>query len=204
LNAKYTFYLGLTIHSIAVGLCIGFIFGATNIIRYGPGPQGMMRTLGQYMLGSAATFGYEGYHVVQSMEVSLTLLQILHVHRHNHSNRELANRHRSIPLRSSTKRTTDDHAVGSHAEENGQGAAVRISRGESIDTCKENGSARIGAATRLQGRRMTHRAKDGKRLLMCIHRALSGRDIPSSRKTVHARCNVGCRATTTFPKPCRS
>jgi hypothetical protein len=42
---------------IAVGLIIGFIFGATNIIRYGPGPNGMMRTLGQYMLGSAATFG---------------------------------------------------------------------------------------------------------------------------------------------------
>ncbi|EME38952.1 hypothetical protein DOTSEDRAFT_75601 [Dothistroma septosporum NZE10] len=41
-----------------VGLCIGFIFGATNIIRFGPGPNGMMRTLGQYMLGSAATFGF--------------------------------------------------------------------------------------------------------------------------------------------------
>jgi hypothetical protein len=41
-----------------VGLVIGFIFGATNIIRFGPGPNGMMRTLGQYMLGSAATFGY--------------------------------------------------------------------------------------------------------------------------------------------------
>jgi len=42
----------------AVGLVIGFIFGATNIIRFGPGPNGMMRTLGQYMVGSAATFGY--------------------------------------------------------------------------------------------------------------------------------------------------
>ncbi|KAL9526641.1 hypothetical protein SMMN14_09607 [Sphaerulina musiva] len=41
-----------------VGLIIGFIFGATNIIRYGPGPNGMMRTLGQYMLGSSATFGF--------------------------------------------------------------------------------------------------------------------------------------------------
>ncbi|KAF2452563.1 reactive mitochondrial oxygen species modulator 1-domain-containing protein [Lineolata rhizophorae] len=41
-----------------VGLIIGFIFGATNIIRFGPGPNGMMRTLAQYMLGSAATFGF--------------------------------------------------------------------------------------------------------------------------------------------------
>jgi len=47
----------LTLHT-AVGLVIGFIFGATNIIRFGPGPNGMMRTLGQYMVGSAATFGY--------------------------------------------------------------------------------------------------------------------------------------------------
>ncbi|KAF2104001.1 hypothetical protein NA57DRAFT_50853 [Rhizodiscina lignyota] len=42
----------------SVGLIIGFIFGATNIIRFGPGPNGIMRTLGQYMAGSAATFGF--------------------------------------------------------------------------------------------------------------------------------------------------
>ena len=47
----------------AVGLIIGFIFGATNIIRYGPGPNGMMRTLGQYMLGSSATFGCVADHI---------------------------------------------------------------------------------------------------------------------------------------------
>ncbi|KAF2220373.1 reactive mitochondrial oxygen species modulator 1-domain-containing protein, partial [Elsinoe ampelina] len=42
----------------SVGLIIGFIFGATNIIRFGPGPNGMLRTIGQYMVGSAATFGF--------------------------------------------------------------------------------------------------------------------------------------------------
>jgi hypothetical protein len=43
------------------------IFGATNIIRFGPGPNGMMRTLGQYMVGSAATFGYENREAFQQI-----------------------------------------------------------------------------------------------------------------------------------------
>ncbi|KAF4624416.1 hypothetical protein G7Y89_g13755 [Cudoniella acicularis] len=40
-----------------VGVIIGFIFGSVNIMRYGAGPNGVMRSLGQYMLGSGATFG---------------------------------------------------------------------------------------------------------------------------------------------------
>ncbi|KAK9458283.1 reactive mitochondrial oxygen species modulator 1-domain-containing protein [Dipodascopsis uninucleata] len=41
----------------SVGIVVGFLFGGFSIIRYGPGPNGFMRSLGQYMLGSAATFG---------------------------------------------------------------------------------------------------------------------------------------------------
>ncbi|KAG7047049.1 hypothetical protein JMJ77_0015266 [Colletotrichum scovillei] len=40
-----------------VGSVMGFVFGSVNIMRYGAGPNGIMRTLGQYMLGSGATFG---------------------------------------------------------------------------------------------------------------------------------------------------
>ncbi|KAF4587341.1 mitochondrial genome maintenance protein Mgr2 [Ophiocordyceps camponoti-floridani] len=41
-----------------VGVIIGFIFGTVNIFRYGAGSQGVMRTLGQYMGASGATFGF--------------------------------------------------------------------------------------------------------------------------------------------------
>ena len=32
--------------------------GALTIMRYGAGPNGPLRTLAQYMIGSGATFGY--------------------------------------------------------------------------------------------------------------------------------------------------
>ncbi|CAD6502118.1 BgTH12-02359 [Blumeria graminis f. sp. triticale] len=41
-----------------VGLIIGFIFGSVNIMRFGAGPSGITRTLGNYMIGSGATFGF--------------------------------------------------------------------------------------------------------------------------------------------------
>lgn len=33
--------------------------GVVTIFQYGAGPNGVMRTLGKYMIGSGATFGYE-------------------------------------------------------------------------------------------------------------------------------------------------
>ncbi|GJE87841.1 Romo1 domain-containing protein [Phanerochaete sordida] len=41
-----------------VGLTIGFIFGSYSILRGGAGPRGVLSTLSQYMLSSAATFGF--------------------------------------------------------------------------------------------------------------------------------------------------
>ncbi|KAI1779252.1 reactive mitochondrial oxygen species modulator 1-domain-containing protein [Hypoxylon cercidicola] len=41
-----------------VGVIIGFIFGVSSIFRFGAGPNGIMRTLGQYMLVSGSTFGF--------------------------------------------------------------------------------------------------------------------------------------------------
>jgi len=42
----------------SVGLIIGFLFGGYNLVKHGPGPNGFVRSLGRYMLGSAATFGF--------------------------------------------------------------------------------------------------------------------------------------------------
>ena len=41
-----------------VGLTIGFIGGGIQILRAGPGPRGALGTLSQFMLSSAATFGF--------------------------------------------------------------------------------------------------------------------------------------------------
>ncbi|KAK9717296.1 subunit of TIM23 translocase complex [Basidiobolus ranarum] len=41
-----------------IGLCIGLVFGTVTLLRYGPGRNGYVQTLGRYMVSSAATFGF--------------------------------------------------------------------------------------------------------------------------------------------------
>lgn len=42
---------------VSVGCCVGVLFGGFNALRYGPGPQGFLRYIGQNMAASAAMFG---------------------------------------------------------------------------------------------------------------------------------------------------
>ena len=52
--------------------------GGFNIIRYGAGPNGPMRTLGQYMLGSGATFGYEAsLSIILARHGALSSIEVL-------------------------------------------------------------------------------------------------------------------------------
>ncbi|ESZ89888.1 hypothetical protein SBOR_9724 [Sclerotinia borealis F-4128] len=41
-----------------VGTILGFMYGTLTIIKFGPGPNGVWRTLRTYMLTSGSTFGF--------------------------------------------------------------------------------------------------------------------------------------------------
>jgi hypothetical protein len=69
----------------------------------------MMRTLGQYMVGSAATFGYVQRVRRHSKFSFLTILQLLHVHWHDHPHRELAHPYRSFRQGSGEPRRPSHH-----------------------------------------------------------------------------------------------
>ena len=64
----------------AVGLIMGFLFGGFNIMRYGAGTTGPMRLLGQYMLGSGATFGYVSHFLLCRRHILIDG-KIFHVNR---------------------------------------------------------------------------------------------------------------------------
>lgn len=73
------FLLGVLFDPLRLVLYAQYQLGGLNVMRYGGGPNGPMRTLGQYMLGSAATFGY----VCPSGDWCILLMdnKILHVNR---------------------------------------------------------------------------------------------------------------------------
>lgn len=55
------------------------LIGTVNIFRYGAGSQGIMRTLGQYMGASGATFGFVCAYSLPNLDVMLTeASQVLH------------------------------------------------------------------------------------------------------------------------------
>jgi len=75
--------------STPLSLAILMLEGSVNIMKYGAGPNGVMRTLGNYMVGSGATFGCVFECTLRSLQTDEA--QIFHVYRLHDQDR------RSVP-----------------------------------------------------------------------------------------------------------
>lgn len=69
---------------------MGFILGTVTIFNYGAGSAGIMRTLGKYMAGSAATFRYAMQRGKHQKSTLTEDSQRIHGRRQCHPNRRIA------------------------------------------------------------------------------------------------------------------
>lgn len=91
------FIIGLLPYLDLFGSRYSLIEGTVTIFQYGAGPNGVMRTLGKFMLGSGATFGYATLYnsILRRDFLLMTLLvieQSVYVHRQRHPYRRTSQR----------------------------------------------------------------------------------------------------------------
>jgi hypothetical protein len=129
----------------------------------------MMRTLGQYMVGSAATFGYVQRVRRHSKFSFLTILQLLHVHWHDHPHRELAH-----PYRSFRQGSGEPRRPSHHEEEEGTDDAADPG---SVDGNMKNGGhvqkTKLGLEVASPRRRMYYTERNFKPITSIMGKSLS-------------------------------
>ena len=76
------------------------MIGVGSIFRYGAGPNGIMRTIGQYMAASGATFGYDLDTTIPTLsrhgQLTYNDGQILYGHWQRYQNRLITDRSRIV------------------------------------------------------------------------------------------------------------